>query len=71
MKGPQIILAQGPSGITEYLFWGAKGGPYLHLGSGGGGGGQDDGMAIKGAQSKVNPTDRIERITVFFFYSFF
>ena len=24
------------SGVTESLFWGAKGGPYLHLGGGGG-----------------------------------
>ena len=37
------------SGVTVFIFWGAKGGPNLDLG----GGGQEDGIAMKDAQSKV------------------
>ena len=36
------------SGATESLFWGSKGGSDFHLGWG-----QKDGIAMKGAQSKV------------------
>ena len=35
--------------MTEYLFWGAKGGSRPSYG----GGGQEYGIAMKGAQSKV------------------
>ena len=42
-----------PSGVTESLFLGGQRGGGADLHRGGGGGGQEDGIAMKGAQSNV------------------